>query len=202
MSTFYCIAIKHKCAIYLTLLGKIKPRLWTAVYLPITEFISYMYMKYSAEVHLTKDAQAFNNLRVFIIYPCNIHFMIHIASGKKILAQPPFQTAIIYVRFIFSNGKTTSSYACQGTEWMKLGTKYDLLYTPANWNTNRFTELNIYKVLKRSDNSSWKNWFHEVYSINHYLLGAVVGKWLKIWSVCQNIFFQHQTSSCTSSVCV
>ena len=120
----FCMQCQHsiallqnvKCAIYLTLLGKIKPRSWTAVYLPITEFISYMYMKYSAEVHLTKDAQAFNNLSVFIIYPCNIHFMIHIASGKKILAQPPFQMAIIYVRFIFSNGKTTSSYACQGTE--------------------------------------------------------------------------------------
>ena len=74
---------------------------------------------------------------------------------------------------------------------------YDLLDpsthapSPANWNTNRFTEVNvckcwkdpppptnrftkvnICKVLKRSNESSRENWFNKCI-INHYLLGAV-----------------------------
>ena len=31
---------------------------------------------------------------------------------------------------------------------MKFGSKYDLLDTPAIWNANRFTEVNISKLLK------------------------------------------------------
>ena len=99
---------------------------------------------------------------------------------------------------------------CFKIQWEAFGLS---LTTHVKWNlavsttylippTNRFTEVNIYKVLKRSNDSSRKNWFHKLYSINHYLLGAVVGKWLKIWSVCKNILFQHQTSSCTSSMCL
>ena len=33
---------------------------------------------------------------------------------------------------------------------MKFGSKYDLLDTPAIWNTNRFTEVNISKLLKNA----------------------------------------------------
>ena len=63
-------------------------------------------------------------------------------------------------------------------ERMKLGSKCDLPEPPsANWNTNTL-EVNICKVLKRANEISRRKLFHKVSSINHYLLGAVVGKWL------------------------
>ena len=42
----------------------------------------------------------------------------------------------------------------------------------------------ICKVLKRSNESSNMCWFHKVCTIYHYLLCAVVGKWLS-WKPCQ-----------------
>ena len=38
----------------------------------------------------------------------------------------------------------------------------------------------IYKVLKRSSEISKRSWFHKVCTVNHYLLGAVVRKWLLV----------------------
>ena len=73
---------------------------------------------------------------------------------------------------------------------MKLGSKYDVLDTPAYCSSkNIFSASNffmhifkslqhIFKVLKRSSESSKRSWFHKVCTINHYLLGAVIIKWL------------------------
>ena len=52
------------------------------------------------------------------------------------------------------------------------------------------------KVLKNSNESSRRSWFHNVCTINHCILGAVVEKWLSLkkkTSVCQKKKFQHQT---------
>ena len=38
----------------------------------------------------------------------------------------------------------------------------------------------IFKVLKRSSESSKRSWFHKVCTINHYLLGAVIIKMFKL----------------------
>ena len=57
----------------------------------------------------------------------------------------------------------------------------------------------IFTVLKRCSESSKRNWFHKVGTINHYCRKMAK---LKTLSVCQKIFFQYQTSSCTSSVCL
>ena len=41
---------------------------------------------------------------------------------------------------------------------------------PAIWNINRFTEVTICKVLKRSNEISTSSWFHNVCSINHMII--------------------------------
>ena len=53
---------------------------------------------------------------------------------------------------------------------MKFGSKYYLLDNPrpTQWNTNKFTEVNICKVLNEVI----------ICTINYYLLDAVVCEWL------------------------
>ena len=69
---------------------------------------------------------------------------------------------------------------------MKLDSKYDLLDTPTPhplscWYTNRFTEVNICKMLNEVN----------ICTINHYLLDAVVCKWLsyKLCKFVKKYFF-------------
>ena len=58
-------------------------------------------------------------------------------------------------------------------KWMKLGSKYDLLDTPAIWNTKKFTEVNITKLLKNLMEVLGAVDFTNCAVSNHYFLGAV-----------------------------
>ena len=49
---------------------------------------------------------------------------------------------------------------------MKLGSKDNLLDTPCKLKYK--TDLMIYKVLKRSNEPSRKNWYYKVCSVNHH----------------------------------
>ena len=106
------------------------------------------------------------------------------------------------IQMTTSVGVNTSN--CQAS--MKLGSKYyDLLDSPHKLTYKQiYCSKYLHKVLERPNESPRRSWFHEVCSIKDYLLGSNCLKMDKLnsLSVCQKIFFQHQTSSCTSSICL
>ena len=57
---------------------------------------------------------------------------------------------------------------------MKFGSKYDLLDTLATWNTNRFTEVKICKLLKNPMEALGAADFTNCAVSNHYVLWTVV----------------------------
>ena len=61
---------------------------------------------------------------------------------------------------------------------MKLGSKYELLDTPAIWNANKFTEVIVCKVLKWSNGSSKRSWFHTLCSIKPLFSQSSCPSWL------------------------